>query len=103
MPAVFKYFFFGYDRKTFGLRRCSCNSRALMRRFAVMIGLLWAVGSAFCADADFELTAKDGFLGFNTKERKFTASIESAPLKTVMAKVGAATGWKVYIDPAAHR
>jgi hypothetical protein len=68
-----------------------------------MIGLLLAMMRAFCADADFELTAKDGFLGFNTKDRKFTASIESAPLKTVMAKVGAATGWKVYVDPAAHR
>src|SRR5687767_6237469 len=73
-----------------------------MRRLAIILGLFVAMARAWGADADFELSSKDGFLGFNAKDRKFTAAIESAPLKKVMAKLGAATGWKVFIDPAAQ-
>jgi hypothetical protein len=73
-----------------------------MRRFAVMFGLLLAAAQIFGATADIELPKDDIFLGFNSKERKFTAAIDSAPVKKVMSKLGAATGWKVFIDPAAQ-
>ncbi|MGZ5546140.1 MAG: S8 family peptidase, partial [Limisphaerales bacterium] len=73
-----------------------------MRRLLVFFGIAWAVAQFVCAAADLELPANDVFLGFNSKDRKFTAAIDSAPLKKVMAKIGAATGWKVYIDPAAQ-
>ena len=73
-----------------------------MRRFAVILSIAWAVAQFVCAGADLELPANDVFLGFNSKEREFTAAIESAPLKKVIAKFGAVTGWKVYLDPAAQ-
>jgi thermitase len=73
-----------------------------MRRIAVMFGLLLAAAHIFGAAAELELPKDDVFLGFNAKERKFTAAIDSAPLKKVMAKLGAATGWKVFVDPAAQ-
>ena len=73
-----------------------------MRRLAVIFGMLLAVAQSFCADVDFELPSGGFFLGFNAKDRKFTAAIESEPLKKVMAKLGAATGWKIYVDPAAQ-
>ncbi|HUS35710.1 MAG TPA: S8 family serine peptidase [Verrucomicrobiae bacterium] len=73
-----------------------------MRGFAVMFGMLLAAAQVCGATADLELP-KDGiFLGFNAKDRKFTAAIESAPVKKVMSRLGAATGWKVFIDPAAQ-
>lgn len=67
-----------------------------------MFGWLLAMAQAFCATVDLELPTSDGFLGFNAKERKFTADFDGAPLKKVTAKIASATGWKVYIDPAAH-
>jgi thermitase len=73
-----------------------------MRRLSVFCWIAWAVAQFVCAGADLELPANDVFLGFNSKERKFTAAIDSAPLKRVMARIGAATGWRVYIDPAAQ-
>jgi hypothetical protein len=66
-----------------------------------MFGMLLAVAQSFCADVDFELPSGGFFLGFNAKDRKFTAAIDSEPLKKVMAKLGAATGWKIFVDPAA--
>lgn len=74
-----------------------------MRPLALIFGLLFLAANSVCADLDLDLTAKDGFLGFNVKERKFTAAIDGSGLREVMAKLGSATGWKVYIDPAAQR
>lgn len=73
-----------------------------MARLAVIFGLLLAAARVFAASAELELPKDDLFLGFNARERKFTVAIESAPLKKVMAKLGAATGWKVFVDPAAQ-
>ncbi|HEY6227669.1 MAG TPA: S8 family serine peptidase [Verrucomicrobiae bacterium] len=74
-----------------------------MRRLSVMFGLVLAVAQGLCAELDLDLPTNDGFIGFNAKERRFTAAVESSPLKKVMAKLGTATGWKVYIDPGAQR
>jgi hypothetical protein len=74
-----------------------------MRRLALMFGMLLAVAQAWCANIDLDLTASDGFLGFNAKDRKFTAAMDGVPLKKAMAKLGTATGWHVYIDPDARR
>jgi hypothetical protein len=67
-----------------------------------MFGLLLATARAFCADADFDLASNDVFLGFNARDRKFTAAVDGVPVKKVMSRLGSATGWKVYIDPAAQ-
>jgi hypothetical protein len=67
-----------------------------------------AIGGAAPTD-DIELPAISSFsahdtsLHFNPKNRTFSAAIEGAPLKKVMAKVAAATGWKILIDPSADR
>lgn len=54
--------------------------------------------------ASFELEAPKAAqapLRWNARDRRFSANIDSLPLKSVMAKLGAATGWKIYLDPDA--
>src|ERR1051325_7447247 len=101
--AMFSNTSFLTRNKTFGLGRCSCHIRTGKRRLSVMFGLVLAVAQGLCAELDLDLPTNDGFIGFNAKERRFTAAVESSPLKKVMAKLGTATGWKVYIDPGAQR
>lgn len=63
---------------------------------AALSGALPAAG-----EIDLPMPQSEPHLNFDAKERRFSASIDSSPVKKVLAKLSSATGWKVYIDPSA--
>ncbi len=71
-----------------------------MRLIAFIFVFAFASGAH---GAELAIPAAEPVLRWNAKEQRFSAAIESLPLKAAMAKISAATGWKVFIDPAAEQ
>jgi hypothetical protein len=74
----------------------------IMRSIAPILSALALAFAAAVNAAELTLPDAEPVLRFNAKEQRFTAAIESMPLKAAMAKISAATGWKVLLDPAAE-
>jgi hypothetical protein len=82
-----------------------------MRRIVAVIGLLGTLAvqpllslTGFCATTELHLPVEpEAKLRWNPEARRMSASIESAPLRETMAKLGGVTGWRILLDPTAER
>jgi len=72
-----------------------------MCRIIIITLLLLTRAASF--GIDLEIPGAEPFLKWDAKERRFSGAIDGAPVKKVAAKIGATTGWKVYLDPAADQ
>jgi hypothetical protein len=78
-----------------------------MRRIAAIVLLILTATAGVCPRAavkDLELpVASDGKISFDAQKKQVSAAVEDLSLKEAMAKFSGATGWKVFLDPAAER
>ncbi len=70
---------------------------------AMMLGFLLAAspGAALGVEVELAIPPTDGALRWDAAGRRLSVEVESWPLKKTLAKLGAATGWRVYFDPRA--
>jgi thermitase len=69
---------------------------ALVLRFSVVLAWTAIIGLTFAA-------AGTNSINWRTRQNRVDARIESMDLQTLLAKVAAATGWKVYVEPDTTR
>src|SRR2546423_195745 len=70
--------------------------RALVLRFTLVLALVAFWGPAFVGSGAESLN-------WRTRQNRVDARIESMDLPTLLAKVSAATGWVIYIEPDTTR